>query len=104
MTDAPERIWAKLDRASVDGSGAARLLAMDRPFGEYRGDPATPYVRADIFDALQAENDRLRGALDYELIHNAILDAHDMDASPYSYAVSVHRAILDALAATAPGS
>ncbi len=49
--DAPERIWAKVDIASADMSGALRLIARDAPWGEYRGDPAIEYVRADIHAA-----------------------------------------------------
>lgn len=43
MTDAPEKIWADPHTCTVDGSGAVRLLAMDREFS--RG---TEYTRSDL--------------------------------------------------------
>lgn len=43
MSDAPETIWAEIKTCTVDGSGASRLLAMDREFS--RG---TEYRRADL--------------------------------------------------------
>ena len=47
MSEAPERIWISGNRT------------WDTPHTD--DVDATGYVRADIFDALQAENERLRG-------------------------------------------
>ena len=49
MSEAPERIWISGNRI------------WDAPHTD--DVDATGYVRADIFDALQAENERLRDAL-----------------------------------------
>lgn len=55
---APERIWAKLDRATVYMDGSSPLVARTREFDE-----ATEYVRADLYATLEAQlADRARVA------------------------------------------
>lgn len=49
MSEAPEKIWAEHQTCTVDGSGAVRLLAMDREFS--RG---TEYTRTDTIPSPDA--------------------------------------------------
>lgn len=52
MTDAPERIWAIPERNGT-------ITAQDGPFARHHG-AASEYVRADLVEALEAENQRLQ--------------------------------------------
>jgi hypothetical protein len=53
----PERIWLDWLRAN------SREYAYDEPPIKPNGDCKDAYVRADLYDALKAENERLRDAL-----------------------------------------
>lgn len=70
MTDAPERIWIE----AVDGcpyfyEEYYELIDVDSP--------VTGYIRADLAEAMEAENQRLREAL--KRIANCREDAHAHD-------------------------
>lgn len=62
MSEAPERIWV-----APDDMGPGEPLNWQRPWAElepWGPDGETSYIRADLHDALKADNERLREALD----------------------------------------
>lgn len=62
MPDSPERIWAKIHGASTDVmSGQRGLLGA---WHECQREGHASYIRADLVEALQAENQRLREVLE----------------------------------------
>lgn len=64
MTDALERIWAVPERnCTVYMSGNSPITAQDGPFTHHRHGEASEYVRADLVEVMEAENQRLREAL-----------------------------------------
>lgn len=65
MTDAPERIWAVPEyNCTVYMSGNSPITAQNGPFTHHRHGAAAKYIRADLVEALEAENHRLRYVLD----------------------------------------
>ncbi|UXU73774.1 MULTISPECIES: hypothetical protein [unclassified Paracoccus (in: a-proteobacteria)] len=64
MTDAPERIWAVPERnCTVYMSGNSPITAQDGPFTHRLHGAAPEYIRADLVEAMETENQRLREAL-----------------------------------------
>ena len=81
---APERIWSSLDsfgfRKSV--SPYSQTLAK-----------STEYVRSDLFDALTAENARLRDAL--EFYADKAFDGYDVSITDYGLSTELGEIIKD---------
>lgn len=74
MTDAPERIWAKIHGASTDVmSGQRGLLGA---WHECQREGHVGYIRTDLVEAMEAENQRLRAALQRAYDH-VLRDAPD---------------------------
>ncbi len=75
---APERIWAVPERnCTVYMSGNSPIAAQDGPFTHRLHGAASEYIRADLVEAMETENQRLREAL--KRIANYREEAHAYD-------------------------
>lgn len=65
MTDVPERIWAVPERnCTVYMSGNSPITAQDGPFTHHRHGAASEYIRTDLVEAMESENQRLLAVLE----------------------------------------
>lgn len=64
MSDAPERIWVASNEGREEWWLAQLGSSVLIDQVDDSSEDTTAYVRADLFEALQAERDRLREALD----------------------------------------
>lgn len=74
MADAPDRIWAKIHGASTDVMRGQRGLL--GAWHERQREGHVGYVREDLVEAAEAENQRLRAALQRAYDH-VLRDAPD---------------------------
>lgn len=82
MTDAPERIWAVPEyNCTVYMSGNSPITAQNGPFTHRRLGAAAAYIRADLVEALEAENQRLREALEAARLCLDFMAAGDDEAA-----------------------
>lgn len=63
MTDAPEHIWAGVLTDEYRGMTGTRIRVWGDDPRVGTDDPAIEYIRADLVEALEAENQQLREAL-----------------------------------------